>query len=467
MRKIKKKKNIVIDNELILKLIKDHKSEKERILKLKRYYENLNDILNRLYKDKNKPQNKLSHNYAKYITDSFVGYFMGKPVAYKSEDEKLLEALNKVFMYNDEADTNTTIAQEQSICGYAYEIIYTDEHGCARHKCVDTEEMIVVYENDLECKIQFAIRYYEVEEDEIEIELYEKDKKTTYSLAGGSLVKVDEEIYYFDDVPIADYENNSKRMGDFEHVLSLIDAYDKTESDTANDFEYFTDALLVISGVLLDEKDEEGRPLNFKDNRVLNFADSEGKAQYLIKNINDTALENYKNRLNADIHKFANIVDMTDEKFAGNLSGVALKYKLSGMENVTGIKESKFKKGLMRRIELLITILKIKDTELRSVTEAETETELYKYTKIKPVFTRNIPQNEVEIVNMAKSLNGIISNETLLSLLPFIEDIQAEIEQIEKEKEADVLSYDIFSKEDNVEEKEKEAEKVVDENEQE
>lgn len=452
MRKIKKKKDIVINNELILKLIKEHREEKERILTMKRYYKNMNNIMNRAYKDKNKPQNKLSHNYAKYITDTFVGYFMGKPIVYKSENEKLLEALNKAFMYNDEADTNTTIAQEQSICGYAYEIIYTDEHGCARHKCVDTEEMIVVYENNLECNIQFAIRYYEVDDNEIEIELYEKDKKTMYTLIDGNLVKGEEAIYYFDDVPVADYENNNKRMGDFEHVLSLIDAYDKTQSDTANDFEYFTDALLVISGVLLDEKDEEGRPLNFKENRVLNFGDGQSKAEYLIKNINDTALENYKNRLNADIHKFANVVDMTDEKFAGNLSGVALKYKLSGMENVTGIKESKFKKGLMRRIELLSTVLKATNTGL----EIKKDTDLYTYTQIKPVFTRNIPQNEVEIVNMAKSLNGIISTETLLSLLPFIEDIQAEINQIEKEKEAEIQEYDIFNKEDNVEEEENE-----------
>ena len=95
----------------------------------------------------------------------------------------------------------------------------------------------------------------------------------------------------------------------------------------------------------MDETDEEGRPLNFKENRVLNFADNQAKAEYLIKNINDTALENYKNRLNNDILRFANVVDMTDENFASNLSGVAIKYKLMSMEHVTGIKESKFKKG--------------------------------------------------------------------------------------------------------------------------
>ena len=113
--------------------------------------------------------------------------------------------------------------------------------------------------------------------------------------------------------------------GDFERVKGLIDAYDKTQSDTANDFEYFTNALLVVSGVLVE--DEEAG-LDFKNNRILNFAGSEGKAEYLIKNINDTALENYKNRLVEDIHKFAQIPNLTDEKFAGNVSGESMKYKL-------------------------------------------------------------------------------------------------------------------------------------------
>ena len=236
----------------------------------------------------------------------------------------------------------------------------------------------------------------------------------------------EEEQHFFQQVPVADYENNNNRIGDFENVITLIDAYDKANSDTANDFEYFTNALLVVSGVVMS--DDEAGPLDFKNNRVLNFADTTSKAEYLLKDINDTALENYKNRLNADIHKFSNVVDMTDENFSGNLSGIALKYKFSGMENVTGIKEAKFKKGLMRRLELIIAVTNIK---LNS---------LFTYTEIKPVFTRNLPTNESELVTMAKSLYGIVSEDTVLSLLPFIEDVQDEKDAIAKEKEEAALS---------------------------
>lgn len=429
MRKIKLPIQEEIKEELILDLLDNHTIEHSRILKMKRYYNNMNNIIDRAYTDINKPQNKLSHGYASLITNSFVGYFLGKPVSYKSDNETLLNKLNELFMYNDEADENTTLAQEASVCGYAYEIMYMDNDAQLRFKQVPTEEMIVVYDNTLEENIQFAIRYYSVynldNKDIKEVVVYTIDEKRVYTYSDGSLTLKEEETeeLHFNDIPVVDFENNKERTGDFEKVISLIDAYDKANSDTANDFEYFTNAILVISGYLMDEKDEEGRPLNFKENRVLNFADTQAKAEYLIKNINDTALENYKNRLNNDILRFASVVDMTDENFASNLSGVAILYKLMSMEHITGIKESKFKKGLMRRIELASTVLSIKTTDL------------YAYTEIKPVFTRNIPANETEIVATVKQLYGIVSDETLLSLLPFIENAREEIKAIEKANE--------------------------------
>lgn len=437
MRKIKMNKDIKVSRELIQDLIDNHSIERNRILKLKKYYNNENSILDRKYKDKNKPQNRLAHNYAAYITDNYVGYMTGQPISYKSENKVLLEKLNECFLYNDEIDNNTTLAQEQSICGYSYELLFTDEYSQARFKCIDTENMIVVHDDTLEENIILAILYTPIDKKSTTIYIYDKEFEYTAQLKDGTVSELNKDKIYhnFSEVPVALYENNRQRRGDFEKVLTLIDAYDQAASDTANDFEYFTNALLIISGVTIDEDEEEGRPLNFKENRVINFATDEGDAKYLIKDINDNALENYKNRLNKDIHKFSSVVDMSDEKFAGNLSGVALKFKLNPMENVSSIKESKFRKGLMRRIELLVDFLNIKTNSLHT------------YLDIKPVFTRNIPSNELETVNMVKSLNGIISRETLLAQIPFIEDVQSEIDSLDNEEKRLIDNYDFLNEE--------------------
>ena len=435
MRKIRLDKSTEITKELIQDLIKDHVTERSRILKMKSYYNGLNEaIKNRAYNDTNKPSNRLYSGYPSYITDNFVGYMLGQPISYKSDNEKLLEELNLHFLYNDEIDNNTTLAQEQSICGYAYELLYTDEDSNVRFKALDTEDVIVVYENTLEEKELFVIRYILDDENKGIVYLYTKEEIKAYTIENNELgneIKDEYQTNVFIDIPICTYENNRQRIGDFEKVLSLIDAYDFTNSDTANDFEYFTNALLVISGVTMNEEDEEGRPLNFKDNRVINFMDTNSKAEYLIKNINDTALENYKNRLNLDIHKFSNVIDISDKNFGNNLSGIAMKYKLLGMENISSIKEAKFRKGLMKRIELLTHFLNLASTSD------------YLYTEITPVFTRNIPSNDVETVEMIKQLYGMISDKTLLSQLPFIEDVQQELNAIQKQREASLDYQDL------------------------
>ena len=138
MRKIKIDKDYTLTNDLILDLIDKHSTEKSRLEKLLRYYNNENDkISNRVYKNKNKPQNRLSHPYAQYITATAVGYLLGKPIAYTTEDKKLLEEITDIFKYNDEADNNTTLAKMASIYGYAYEIMYIDKFAKPRFKAIE------------------------------------------------------------------------------------------------------------------------------------------------------------------------------------------------------------------------------------------------------------------------------------------------------------------------------------------
>ena len=65
------------------------------------------------------------------------------------------------------------------------------------------------------------------------------------------------------------------------------------------------------------------------------------------------------------------------------------------------------------------------------------------YTDIQPVFTRNKPKNEVELASMVKNLYGILSDETLISILPFVENSKEEIEKRDLEKENTLDSYSL------------------------
>ena len=447
MRKFKIDKDCILTESLILDLIKKHSKEKRRLSKLQKYYNNENTkIATRKYKNKNKPKNRLSHPYAQYITDTAVGYLLGKPVAYATEDKNLLETMTDIFRYNDEADNNTTLAKMASIYGYAYEIMYLDKNARPRFKAIDPSELIVCYDNTLEENIVLAIRYYDevvrnndLEETVTRLEVYTKPTENDKGeiIANGKIIRgtirlesitlEDEEDYYFNDIPVNVYINNDELYGDFEKVLSLIDAYDQSQSDTANDFELFTNCMLVINGELIDDEQAE----NLNDVNLIQFLNSDSDAKYLIKDIQDTALENYKNRLNEDIHRFSFVPNMSDENFSNNASGIAMKFKLMGLENLIGVKEAKFKKGLMRRIELLCAYAKMKNNSD------------YSYLAIEPVFTRNTPNNELELSQIMQNLTGILSEETIIGMSPRVSDIQAEIER--KEKEANKLYEDDYS----------------------
>lgn len=432
MQKIKLQKDIEITPKIVEYVIKKHEAEKKRIRKLNKYYENENEIKNREYTDKYKPQNKLSNGYGTYITNTAVGYFLGKQISYKSDNNKpLLKKINEIYKFNDEADHNTTLAKQASIQGYAVELMYMDDAPIPniRFKAVQGDEIAVVYDNTLEENINFAIRYfeeYDVDKDEniIFADVYTKDCIYHYKIEGDKTYSINNENgdnyeeHFFKDVPVTVYMNNDEGMGDFERVKDLIDAYDKVQSDSANDFEYFTNCILAVYGEIVDSEMME----ELKEARVLNFQQIDSKAEYLIKNIQDVALENYKNRLDNDIHKFSGVPNMSDESFGSNASGIALQFKLMSIENITGIKEAKFKKGILRRNELICNVLTVKEGQDNA------------FLDIVPVFTRTKPINEYEEAQKLQILNGIIPEETLFSIASFIDNPQEEIERKKREQ---------------------------------
>ena len=406
-------------------------------------------------KDKSKPNNKIANAYASYITDTLVGYFIGEPISYTSNDDVLLQDLSMIFEYNDEADENAELAKNASIYGVAYEMLYlSEEDKMIRFKALNPKEIIPIFDKTVEQNLMAVIRYYD------DYDVVDDKTYTLVEVIDGAMVRrykmdnsfllLEEYPHYFGMVPVAIYKNNEEERGDFEAVISLIDAYDKMESDTLNDFEYFVDAYLALYGFTAEPEDVA----QMKENRIL-LMDEGTSAEWLIKQTSDTYVENMKNRLDADIHKFAKCPNMADKEFASNASGVAIKFKLLGTENLVSIKERKFKRGLQQRLELMSMI----NSVLR---------EGFDWRGIDIIFTRNVPSNDTDIANMVNTLRDIVSEETLLAQIPFVEDVQDELERLKQEREENKelnpffstgLSYQTEAMANSTEQKDKDVEK--------
>lgn len=410
---------------LISHLVQKHRMEGiPRIKKLRRYYEGEHDILKRVFKDGSKPNNKIVNNFCRMISDITQGYFTGIPITYTSSDDSYLMHLEDVYNVNVEENQNSILSKDASIFGAGYELIYMNEDADIRLTTIPPEEVIMIYSTSVERKPIGAIRHYIVKDyldpsnNTEHIEVYTKTHVHKYIELGGLPTLIESEEHFFGVCPLIPYCNNDEELGDFEGVIGLQDAYNSAVSDQANDFEYTADSYLVINGAE-DTEDEEF--LNMKQNRLLLLPEN-SEATWLVKKTDNQTVESYKNRLTKDIHRFSNVPDINSEEFMNDISGTALKYRWQAMEQACANKERLFKESLYLRQKAICNILEIKGLH-------------FEYTDVKPHFKRNIPVNMNETIQMIATLKGVLSEETLLSQLPFIDNVQEELDRIEEEQD--------------------------------
>lgn len=410
---------------MIQKYISDNRKREQRLQKLYEYYKGKTAICGRILADASKPNNKIVNPYASYITDTFTGYFLGEPITYTSKNEQLLARIDELYNYNDEAAENAELAKDASIFGVAYELLYTDENADIRFKKIDAIKAIPIYDNTLEEDLLYFIRYYDntdimTNKTTTFVEVYSREW-IRYYVDEYALEFVREVPHAFKGVPINIYQNNEELLGDFENVISLIDAYDKITSDSVNDMEYFADCYLALYGMSGTEAEDITA---MKEQRVL-LMETDARAEWLTKQINDTYVENLKNRIDTQIHKFSRCPALTDADFAANASGVAMKYKLMGLETATSKKERAFKKALQRRLELICNIYSVMGTD-------------FDYREIQMNFTRNIPSNLVEMADVISKIGHLLSEETQISLLPI--EINA-TDELQKKQAENSIEY--------------------------
>lgn len=419
--------NTEITPKLACRLAKLHKERThERYDRLERYYEDEHDILARK-KRSVLANNKLVCNHASYITNTAVGYFAGNPVKYSGED---IEPLTDLLKYADSAVQDTDLALKASIYGVAYEFIYLDRDGrpklCAPHP----KQAFVIYDDTVEQRPLAGVYYYELQ-DSITGEkngyaFYLCDEKTvrrfTTDIGFASVRAVEESPHALGGVPLIEIYNNAVCKGDFEPVISLIDAYNILQSDRLNDKEQFVEAILLIKGFTLgDDNAEKSETYKaIRENGLLEV-DADGSAQWLTRQFDENSVEVLRRSVEQDIHKFANVPCMTDSAFGGNVSGVAIRYKLLGFETITKIKERYFREGLNERLRLFCNYLKLTGKGDIDSTQVNVQ------------FTRALPVNELEKAELVTALRDSVPLETLLAQLPFVDDPDAAAEQVKSE----------------------------------
>lgn len=423
-----------ITPDLIAKIIEAHQEDHNRMKGLyQRYKADLDGpkIFNRepvVYENfetggnirrlDDKVDNRLNNAFDADIVDTKVGYMFGHPIGYNldGEDAALKKEIDTFILRNNTEDIDSEYGKMAAICGKSARLAYICKEGDERLKNIDPWEVVFIDEDIHEPA--YSLRYYTVDEtvyaefyDDIYIHYYEQSN-------GSSFVEKDVKQHLFDFNPLFGLANNLELKGDAEKVLSLIDAYDRTFSDASNEIEQYRLAYLILKGLGADEETLR----DVKKSGMFELFEKDDDVSYLTKDINDQMIENHLNRLEDNILRFAKSVNFTDESFGGQVSGVAMKYKLLALEAKCTTMERKYVSSLRYQFKVIFSAW----AKRKSIGKDD-------YLKVWYAFKRNLPINLLDEAQTTVQLKGNISERTRLSLLPFVDDIDYELEEMEKD----------------------------------
>lgn len=412
-----------IKGDLIQKQIAKHNNMLQRYTYLENMYKGFHDIFKGPDKENWKPDNRLAVNFPRYITDTFTGYGYGVPIKVTHPDEKVNDAIQLFGRQNEITDHEAEMVKKCCIYGHAFEFMYQNEQHETKVSSISPKELFVVYDDKLSQRALFAVRYgiYPQSSDKAGKtygEVYTKDFIYTFEDK-----KVSEGIdnpYGF--IPCVEWRLNDERMGLFEPITGLVETYNATLGEKANDVDAFAEAYLAILGAELDDDGVR----HIRDNRIINLYGTDNAKdiliQFLQKPTADGTQENLLNRLETLIYQISMVANISDESFGNATSGVSLAYKLQAMSNLALTFDRKIEKSLRKRYKIFCSL-------------ATNVSDPLAYQDIEIKTTRNIPVNTQNEAQIASTLQGVVSKETQLSVLSIVPDVRREIEKMEEEEE--------------------------------
>ncbi|MDN3956194.1 phage portal protein [Sporolactobacillus laevolacticus] len=415
---------MAIDLDLIRKCYQQFLQDRIRYIVNHRYYDGHHDILNNYAMNESRSNIKVIVNYFKKFINDEVAYAIGNPINYSSStgQDEAIQAIDLNFS-SWVKPHDQELLKVADIYGKSFECEYIDQDGNFKCAVFSPLNCYALESGDAERRVILALHVYRdnifAKEDKIDV--YTENEILHFD-QGFNLLGTDS--HPFPGVPVIVCRANLEGRSMLHDIKSANDAFNNVLSDLVNEVSDFRTALLKVVGASVDE-DELAKMKTSGVIKVPTGAD----VGYLIKNINDTFVQNTLNTLEEKIYKMASHID-TNEKLQSNTSGVALRSRLISLENKCVLMESMLEIAIKQRLKYFFYI-----QNLKSNTPID-------YRTIKLKFTPNIPSDLTATSDAISKLTGIVSQETLLSLLSFVENPKIEMKKFKAEQQANRLIPD-------------------------
>lgn len=416
-----------------------------------RYYKGIHDILFRkreiigeggkLQEVDNLPNNRRIDNQYGKLVDQKVNYLVGKPVTFYSDNEQYQKYLSEIFDLKFQKVLKN-MAEDTLNNGIAWLYPFYDEEGNFRFKKFESSEILPIWRDEAHTKLDFVIRCYVVQkwtgsvlENEERVDVYSVAGIDRYCYSWGSLkytghenyMNIGAEGYNWDKLPFIPFKYNMLENPLINRVKTLQDGINKIISTFENNLdEDARNTILVL-------KNYDGENLgkfrrNLSTYGVVKVS-NDGGVDKLTVEINS---ENYTSILK--IYKDALIengrgFNAKDDRLGNNPNQMNIQSMYSDIDlDATGM-ETEFRAGFEQ-------LLWFVNTHLFNSGLGNFENE-----KVDIIFNKDIVVNESQsIENCAKSV-GIISDETIISMHPWVKDPKKELEKIKAQKEQELQDY--------------------------
>lgn len=416
--------------QMIVRLINDHKQNINDIVEGQRYYDKDNDIMRQNKRrdsdgniDLDKPDWRITTNFHQNLVDQKVGYTVGNPVTLSCENDKVLSQLQEVF--NNKWDNKLIdILTAASNKGIEWLQPYIDEEGEFKLFRVPAEQAIPIWTDKERETLQGFIRYYTLNyEEKVE---YWTDKDVTYYVKEYEQLIPD--FYHGENnvqphfnggdwgkVPFIPFKNNPEETSDIHMYKTIIDAIDKRLSDTQNMFDESTELIYVLKGY--QGEDLKQFMQNLKYYKAINVDGENGGVETIQVEVPVTSTKEYLEMMRAYLMEFGQGVDFQTDKFGNSPSGIALKFLYGNLDLKANKLRNKTQVALQELLEYVIDFFNlkvdVKDIEIK--------------------FNYNRMMNELEQSQIGAQ-SQYLSKETLVTNHPWVQDPTAEIERIEQEQ---------------------------------
>lgn len=386
---------------------------------------------------------KVGCNYVKKFVKEETSYSVGNQIAFtsKSENDKAVECITKLMEnFNENHDVNNFL--HMVLFGMTYEIYYVDRWGDLQVRTVrPTKGYALESEDGLVDK--FAHFYSEKEMvggkviEVCKADLYTEDTIYTFKREDNAFTLLEETQHFFGETPVGIAKISDLTHEDtiYRDIKELQDALETNFSDIVNEISDFRNAYMVLTGMTLEEEDEG----EIKKSGILEIPTPEGRAEWLIKNINDTFIQNTLKALQEKLYEISSHINTNDNEQMSNASGVALKSRLINLMQRCKVNENSYTELLKTRIRVMFTWAKLKSMGA------------YDWKDIKVKYSPLIPSDDTVNADIIAKLQGIVSDTTLLSLLSFVENPSEEVEKVKAQ--SDIMEgYDKPKEETEIEE---------------